>query len=237
MTLATYVHGNGDDHELGVEGYERLVLGKADLVDKSDLDDAQEVPVQGSIDDENEDLGDLVPNFVDLDEGLAHGWYGVRRNPDTEDGDVDGGDDDECAPFDVADGTPVFGDESDPVDDDLHEQLDLEDPEGQDEEEDRDTVLTSAIARAEYESSFLRGTQHSSQEQPSDHSNAHVDEDLTPQHVDVDRPQRVAVPPRLLDGLPYCKKPEPDCEARCRRSKLEVFDCCRHGEWALLLND
>jgi hypothetical protein len=75
----------------------------------------------------------------------------VRRDPDAEDGNVDGGDEDEGAPFDVADGTPVFGDESNPVDDDLHEQLDLEDPEGQDEEEDWDTVFALANVSVEYQ--------------------------------------------------------------------------------------
>lgn len=149
--MITYVHGNGDDHELGVEGHERLVLCETDLINKPDLDDAQEVPVQGSVDDENKDLGDLVPDFVDLDEGLAHGWYGVRRDPDAEDGDIDDGDKDEGAPFDVADGTPVFGDESNSVDDDLHEQLDLEDPEGQDEEEDWDAVFALAKLSVEHQ--------------------------------------------------------------------------------------
>ena len=148
--LATYVHGDGDDHELSIEGHERLVLCETDLVNKPDLDDAQEVPVKGSVDDENEDLGDLVPHFVDLDEGVAHRWHGVRRDPDAEDGDIDHGDDNEGAPFDFADGTPAFGDEGNPIDDNLHEQLDLEDPEGQDEEEDWDTVFALADTSVEF---------------------------------------------------------------------------------------
>lgn len=40
------------------------------LLDEPDLNSAQEVPVQPSIDDENQNLGDLVPDIVDLDEGL-----------------------------------------------------------------------------------------------------------------------------------------------------------------------
>jgi len=57
----------------------------------------------------------------------------VRWDPDTEDGDVDTGDEDYCSPFEVTDGTPVFCDEGNAVDDDLHEQLDLPHPEEQDE--------------------------------------------------------------------------------------------------------
>lgn len=58
----------------------------------------------------------------------------MRRNPYTEDGDVYGSDDNNSAPFQRPDCTAVFCDERNTVDDDLHEQLDLEDPEEQDEE-------------------------------------------------------------------------------------------------------
>ena len=111
------------------------------LFDEADLDGAQEVPVQAGVDDEDENLTDLVPDVVDLDEGLADWWDGVRWNPDTEDGDVDAGDQDHCSPFEVADCTSVFCDEGNAVDDDLHEQLDLPHPEEQDEEKDGNTTI------------------------------------------------------------------------------------------------
>lgn len=65
----------------------------------------------------------------------------MRWNPDTKDGDIDGSDDNDGTPFDVADGVAMFSNERDSIDDDLHEQLDLEDPEKEDEEQNRNTVL------------------------------------------------------------------------------------------------
>lgn len=50
-------------------------------------------------------------------------WY-----PDDENGDIDGGDESDGAPFQSSDRAAMFGDESDSVDDDLHQQLDLEYP-------------------------------------------------------------------------------------------------------------
>ena len=52
----TYVHANGDNHQLGVEAYEGLVLCQTDLINKSDLDNAQEVPVEASVDDKDKDF-------------------------------------------------------------------------------------------------------------------------------------------------------------------------------------
>ena len=137
----TYVHGNGNDHEFCVEAHKRLVLGETDLFDESDLDNAQEVPIETGVDNEDEHLGDLVPDIVDLDKSCVDRWYGVRRNPNTKDGDVDCGDDNNCTPFDVTDGISMFGDKSNAVDNDLHEQLNLENPEEENEEQDRDTVV------------------------------------------------------------------------------------------------
>jgi hypothetical protein len=63
----------------------------------------------------------------------------MRWDPDTKDGDVDESDDYHCSPFEVPDSVSVFCDEGNSVDDDLHKQLDLEDPKEQDEEQDRNT--------------------------------------------------------------------------------------------------
>jgi len=140
VILPTYVHANWDYHQLRIEAYERLVLGKTDLFNKSNLHDAQEVPIETSVDDENENLRDLIPYFVDVDEDLASGRDGVRRDPDAENGDVDGSDENDGTPLDVTDCVSMFGDKCNSVDDDLHEQLDFEDPEEKDEKQDRDTM-------------------------------------------------------------------------------------------------
>jgi hypothetical protein len=67
----------------------------------------------------------------------------MRRDPDAKDGHVDGGDDGGGSPLEQTDGLLALGNDGDSVDDDLHEQLDLEDPEEEDEEEDRDTGLSA----------------------------------------------------------------------------------------------
>jgi len=54
--MDTYVHGDRDDHKLCIEAHERLVLGETDLINKSDLDNAQEIPVEASVHDEDENL-------------------------------------------------------------------------------------------------------------------------------------------------------------------------------------
>lgn len=59
----------------------------------------------------------------------------MRRDPDAEDGDINGSDDYNGTPLDVADSISMFGDECDSVDDDLHEQLNLKDPEEEDEKQ------------------------------------------------------------------------------------------------------
>ena len=50
------------------------------------------------------------------------------RNPNNENGNVDSGNDNNGSPFDIADCAATFGDKGYTVDDDLHQQLDLEDP-------------------------------------------------------------------------------------------------------------
>lgn len=113
------------------------------MINKSDLHDAQEVPVETGVHDEDENLRDLVPDIVDLDKSWMRG-YDVRWNPDTEDGDIDGRDNDDGSPLDVPDSFAMFSDECDTVDDDLHEQLNLEHPEEENEEQDWHTIEMSA---------------------------------------------------------------------------------------------
>lgn len=142
--LTTYVHGYRDNHKLRIEAHERLVLCETNLINKPDLNNAQKVPVETSVDDEDEYLGNLIPDIVDLDKSVADRWRSVCGNPDTEDSDIDGGDDNDCTPLYIADSVSVFSDQCNSIDDDLHEQLDLEDPEEEDKEEDWDTVFSLA---------------------------------------------------------------------------------------------
>lgn len=116
----TYVHHNGDDHELGVELDQGGVFLEAMVLDEALTDGPQEVPVEEGIHNADEDLGDLVPVLVDLDE--AGGWLGRRSrravwgmeqgghvlwrgvlevggDEDGEDGHVDGGYDGHGAPL------------------------------------------------------------------------------------------------------------------------------------------
>jgi hypothetical protein len=65
--LFTYIHGDGENHKLRVESDKGLVFDQAVLLYKSDLDGSEEVPVERSIHDEYEHLGNLVPVFVDID--------------------------------------------------------------------------------------------------------------------------------------------------------------------------
>lgn len=104
------------------------------MLNKSDLHNAQEVPVETSVDDEDKDLGNLVPYSVNVDEGLTGGRNSVGRDPDAENSNVDGSDDNDGTPFDVADSVSMLGNKGDTVDDNLHEQLNFEDPEEKDEE-------------------------------------------------------------------------------------------------------
>jgi predicted HTH transcriptional regulator len=52
----------------------------------------------------------------------------VCRHPDTKYRDVDRRDNNERSPFNLLHRTSMFGYESNPVNDDLHEKLDLENP-------------------------------------------------------------------------------------------------------------
>jgi hypothetical protein len=64
----TYIHEDRDHHQLRVEADKRLVFCKTMLLNKPVLDGAQEVPVKTSVNEENDDFRDLVPNIVDVHE-------------------------------------------------------------------------------------------------------------------------------------------------------------------------
>lgn len=64
-------------------------------------------------------------------------------DPDAEDGNIDACNDESSAPFELSDGAFMLGDDCDSVDDDLHEQLNLEDPKEEDEEKHRNAGYVS----------------------------------------------------------------------------------------------
>lgn len=68
------------------------------------------------------------------------GW-----DPDTKDRYVDDGDNKSSAPLHPSDCLLILSDNRNPINDDLHQKLDLEDPEEEDEEEHRDPVNMSAF--------------------------------------------------------------------------------------------
>jgi hypothetical protein len=47
----TYVHEDGDDHELGVKADKGLILFQVVLLDESLLDCSEEIPVESRVDD------------------------------------------------------------------------------------------------------------------------------------------------------------------------------------------
>lgn len=132
---STYIHCDTDYHELSIEADKWRILGQTMLLHKPGFHCSKEVPIESRIHDQYEDLRDLIPNGININEGLTDGWYSMRWYPDAENGDVDSGNEDDSAPFDITDCRAVFGDESNPIDDNLHQQLDLEDPEEEDKEE------------------------------------------------------------------------------------------------------
>ena len=114
------VHGDGDNHQFPVETNKWCVLLQSMLLHEPFLDSPKEVPVESSVDEENNDLGDLIPDGIDSDKCVASRWVGMRWKPDAKDSDVDGGDEEYGAPFEITNGTSMLGDECDSVDDDLH---------------------------------------------------------------------------------------------------------------------
>jgi len=59
------VHEDRNYHELSVEANKRLILLEAMLLNESLLDGSKEVPIEASIDEKDENLGDTIPNFID----------------------------------------------------------------------------------------------------------------------------------------------------------------------------
>ncbi len=125
--IETYIHADTDYHQLGVETNKWFVLLQAVLLNKSDLNSPEEIVVQCCVDQQDQNFLNLVPDFVDPDK------YWVRRlnmrgDPNTKDSNVNSRDEGSSAPFDLHDGAAVLSNKRYPIDDNLHEKLDFEDP-------------------------------------------------------------------------------------------------------------
>lgn len=135
----TYIHTDADDHQLRIEADQWRIFCQTVLLHKPDLNRPQEIPVQSSIHNQNQHFRDFVPDVVDLDKCFVWWRYDMGGDPDNEDSNIDSGDNSHSAPFDVANCFVMLGDKCDTVDDDLHKQLDLEDPEEKGKEQDFDS--------------------------------------------------------------------------------------------------
>lgn len=119
------------------------------LIQEASLDDVEEIPVEASVNDENEDFGETVPIVVDIDVSamtyqrvnytvrtqyrrsnlrLANRRVKVGGDPDAEDCNVDQGDNHSRSPFQHANGLLTLRNNRNTVNDDLHQQLDLPHP-------------------------------------------------------------------------------------------------------------
>lgn len=155
--MYTYIHGNGNNHELCVEADKRLILAQAVLPEQSLVDNSEKVPVEGGVDDEDENLGSTIPVFVDKNESrwcqymscvrshmlkhlrLTDGGVNVRGDEDDKDCNIDACHDGCGSPFQLLNRLSRLGNDSDSIDDDLHEKLCLKDPEEENEKEESDT--------------------------------------------------------------------------------------------------
>jgi hypothetical protein len=71
----------------------------------------------------------------------------VRGDEDNEDSNIDGANDNQCAPLDSLDRTTVFCDKCNPIDDDLHKKLNLKNPEEEDKEEEWNTIVSRLVLK------------------------------------------------------------------------------------------
>jgi hypothetical protein len=71
---------------------------------------------------------------------LAYGWNYVSRDPNAEDSNIDSSYQNHRSPFHSGYCSPMFCDKCNSVDDDMHQQLDLENPAEQDKEQGRDST-------------------------------------------------------------------------------------------------
>lgn len=199
------------------------------LLHESLFDCFEEIPVETSVDNEDEHFRDLVPNIVDLYKRLRDWWNSVRRDPYDKHRNVDGSDESDSPPLQFGNCTSMLNDQSYSVDDNLHKKLDFKNPKEENEEENRYALMLSAHTRHQHNmEQNSPGSQFVVQEQPGNDRNDNIHCNLTPYHVDIRRPQGISIPPSLLDSLPYGQDAKADREASSQSRDLKVLNRSRH---------
>lgn len=118
----THVQCNDDENHQDVEPEQGPVLGQA-VGDEAVVHAVQEVAVEADVHDHQHGLLGAVPDGVELVPGP--GDLQARGDPDDNDADGEGQDHEEHAPLQPPDLGRVVHQKRDPVDDNLHQKLDL----------------------------------------------------------------------------------------------------------------
>lgn len=131
---------------------ERYILGES-VINKAGASKVDKVEVEANINDAEDGLFTPVPYIVDVYPCLVD--LEPCGNPNNEDADVDDENDEEDAPFQALDMRGNHHEETDTIDDDLEQKLNLENPkEGNEEEELKtrfdDPSLEAPCNRADY---------------------------------------------------------------------------------------
>jgi hypothetical protein len=69
--MTTYIHEDRHHHQPSIEADQRGVLGEPVLHDKPPLDCSEEVVVEAGVDQQDENLGNAIPDIVDFDKPSA----------------------------------------------------------------------------------------------------------------------------------------------------------------------
>jgi hypothetical protein len=120
---ATYIQSDGDSDEEHVHMIQAGILLQA-ICNKTLLNNPDEVEIEGSVHDGEEDLFHTIPNIVDMDVSFID--LKARRDPDTEDADIDGQENSETSPLEYRSVAADDHKQADTVDDDLNQTLDLD---------------------------------------------------------------------------------------------------------------
>lgn len=75
------VHADRQYSKTCVVSDQWLVLAKAVLLDQPSVDNVNEIPIETCVDETNENFGNTIPVFVDLDISLTWRLSHVSRNP------------------------------------------------------------------------------------------------------------------------------------------------------------
>lgn len=121
------IHAEGEANNIDVELDQGLVLLKT-LAHQVLLDDADEVPVESSVNEKVDDLLTAIPDFIEVDVSLSD--LEASRDPDAVDRDVDCGDEHGNGDLEVECLSAVHEKNRDSVNDNLQKKLDLKGPGG-----------------------------------------------------------------------------------------------------------